>query len=65
LAVKNFSTGDPWEFGYALGLSRPLALEASPNRCTLCRENFIVGAELYGGLGDTQSWGLRETSPGR
>jgi hypothetical protein len=62
LAVKNFSTGDPWEFGYALGLSRPLALEASANRCTLCRENFIVGAELYGGLGDTQSFGLRETS---
>ena len=62
LAVKNLSSGDPWEFGYALGVSHPLALEASANRCTLCRENFIVGAELYGGLGDTQSFGLRETS---
>jgi hypothetical protein len=62
LAVKNVSTGDPWEFGYAMGVSRPLALEASANRCTLCRENFIVGAELYGGLGDTQSFGLHETS---
>jgi hypothetical protein len=62
LAVKNLSSSDPWEFGYALGVSRPLALEASAYRCTLCRENFIVGAELYGGLGDTQSFGLRETS---
>ena len=62
LAVKNLSSGDPWEFGYALGVSHPLALEASANRCTLCRENFIVGAELYGGLGDAQSFGLRETS---
>lgn len=62
LAVKNVSTGDPWEFGYAMGVSRPLALEASANRCTVCRENFIVGAELYGGLGDTQSFGFHETS---
>jgi hypothetical protein len=62
LAVKNLSSGDPWEFGYALGVSHPLALEASANRCTLCRENFIVGAELYGGLGYAHSFGLRETS---
>jgi len=62
LAGKNLSSSDPWEFGYALGVSRPLALEASANRCTLCRENFLVGAELYGGLGDAQSFGLRETS---
>ncbi|HLH45041.1 MAG TPA: hypothetical protein VKV74_18775 [Bryobacteraceae bacterium] len=62
LAVKNLASGDPWEFGYALGLSRPLALEASPSLCWLCRENFILGAELYGGLGDAHSFGLRETS---
>ena len=31
-------------------------------RCTFCRENFIAGVEPYGGLGDTQSFGLHETS---
>ena len=62
IAVKNLSQNDPWEFGYALGISRPLALRASVNRCVFCRENFIAGAELYGGLGDAQSFGLHETS---
>lgn len=44
--------GDPWEFGYAIGMSRPLALAASPYRCTFCRENFTAGLEAYGGLGE-------------
>jgi hypothetical protein len=55
-------SGDPWEFGYALGVSRPLALAASPDPCVFCRENFAAGAELYGGLGDTNSFGLESTS---
>lgn len=62
LIGKNLSPGNPWEFGYALGVSRPMALEASPTRCTFCPENFIVGIEAYGGLGDTQGWGLTGTS---
>ena len=62
LATKNLSPSNPWEFGYAIGASHPLALKASPNRCNLCPENFIVGAELYGGLGDTRDFGLHETS---
>jgi hypothetical protein len=61
-AVKNLSPSDPWEFGYALGFSRFLALKASPQHCNFCRENFIVGAEMYGGLGDTQRLGLPQTS---
>jgi hypothetical protein len=61
IATKNLSN-EPWEFGYALGASRPLALKASAHRCTLCRENFIVGAEMYGGLGDRYSFGLHNTS---
>jgi hypothetical protein len=60
--VKNLGAGEPWEFGYAVGFSRPLALKASPRRCTFCRENFIVGAEMYGGLGTTASPGLNTTS---
>ena len=62
LFTKNLSPGEPWEFGYAIGAARPLALKASPKACTFCRENFIVGAEMYGGLGDTESPGLHETS---
>jgi hypothetical protein len=62
LMTKNLSPSNPWEFGYAVGASRPLALKASPKRCTFCRENFIAGVEMYGGLGDTQSLGLHQTS---
>jgi hypothetical protein len=61
LAAKNLSNS-PWEFGYALAASRPLALKASASRCNFCRQNFIVGAEMYGGLGDRYSFGLRDTS---
>jgi len=49
LAAKNLSNS-PWEFGYALGASRPLALKASAKRCTVCPQNFVAGAEMYGGL---------------
>lgn len=61
LAAKNLSN-DPWEFGYALGASRPLALKASAKRCTLCPQNFIAGIEMYGGLGDRYHFGLSDTS---
>jgi hypothetical protein len=46
----------PWEFGYAAGASRPLRLAATPHPCNFCSENFLVGAEFYGGLGT--SWNL-------
>ncbi|HUI75562.1 MAG TPA: hypothetical protein VLX32_11475 [Candidatus Acidoferrum sp.] len=62
LFTKNLSPSEPWEFGYAVGASRPLALKAVPNRCNFCRENFIAGVEMYGGLGDAKSPGLHETS---
>jgi len=62
LATKNLSPNNPWEFGYALGASRPLALKASPNRCNFCRENLNLGVEMYGGLGDARSFGLHDTS---
>jgi hypothetical protein len=61
IAAKNLSN-NPWEFGYALGANRPLALQASANRCTLCRQNFVAGVEMYGGLGDRYTFGLRNTS---
>ena len=62
LAAKNLTGGNPWEFGYAIGVSRPLALMASAKRCSFCAENFIAGVEMYGGLGTTGSFGLRDTS---
>lgn len=61
IAEKSLSN-HPWEFGYALGAARPLALLASASRCFLCRQNFDAGAELYGGLGTHASFGLHDTS---
>src|SRR5450755_4426754 len=60
--TKNLSPSEPWEFAYAIGASHPLAMKASPRHCNFCPENFIVGLEMYGGLGDTESPGLHETS---
>jgi len=61
IAEKNLAA-EPWEFGYALGVSRPLALIAGAQACVFCRENFVAGAEMYGGLGDRYSFGLHDTS---
>jgi hypothetical protein len=61
LAAKNLSN-HPWEFGYALGASHPLAMKASATRCSLCPQNFVAGVEMYGGLGDRHSFGLKDTS---
>jgi hypothetical protein len=61
IAEKNLKN-EPWEFGYAIGASRPFALKARSQNCWLCRENFSGGAEMYGGLGDRYSFGWRQTS---
>ena len=61
VAAKNFSQAEGVEFGYAFGVSRPLATLASGNDCHFCGENFILGAEMYGGLGSTQGFGLHDT----
>jgi hypothetical protein len=61
IAEKKLSNA-PWEFGYALGASRPLGLAARPGNCTFCAENFAAGAEIYGGLGDSDRFGFRDTS---
>src|SRR5580698_3985789 len=62
IAEKDLNESEPWEFGYALGISRPLAFAVSPRPCFFCRENFAVGAELYGGLGNMDGFGLKATS---
>src|SRR5262249_61222240 len=53
---------EPWEFGYGFGVSRPLSFVPSATPCNLCKENFQVGAELYGGLGDADGFGFFNTS---
>ena len=58
---KNLSN-QPWEFGYAVGASRPLRLSASAARCALCLERFAGGLEMYGGLGNRPNPGLHDTS---
>jgi hypothetical protein len=62
IAEKNLNGSESWEFGYALGAYRPLALKARPDRCSFCPENLLAGAELYGGLGTATSFGLHQTS---
>jgi hypothetical protein len=61
IAEKNVRH-EPYEFGYAVGVSRPLALIAGPDKCAFCRENFQAGLEVYGGLGTHSSFGLNGTS---
>ena len=61
IAEKNLGH-EPWEFGYALGVARPLRAAASGRECTFCAEKFIAGLESYGGLGDTAALTLRETA---
>lgn len=61
IGEKNLA-GDPWEFGYAFGVNRPLALAASSKPCAFCRENFRAGVEFYGGLGTSKRFTLNETS---
>lgn len=62
IAEKDLNESGPWEFGYAVGVSRPLTLTASAHECVFCRERFAAGAELYGGLGTTDGFGLKSTS---
>src|SRR6266849_1854398 len=61
IAEKNLSN-KPWEFGYAVGVSRPLALAASSKDCRFCPENLRAGVELYGGLGDAHNFTLSGTA---
>lgn len=59
---KNLSASEGVEFGFSFGFYRPLATLASAGKCRFCRENFTAGAEFYGGLGSTQSFGLQDTA---
>ncbi|HEY1895779.1 MAG TPA: hypothetical protein VGG62_05880 [Terracidiphilus sp.] len=61
IAEKNLGHA-PWEFGYAVGIARPLRSAAASRECTFCADKIMLGAEAYGGLGDTWSLTLSDTS---
>jgi hypothetical protein len=61
IAEKNLAH-EPWEFGYAVGATRPLRTLASGRECLFCAEKFIAGVEAYGGLGDTWDLSIHDTS---
>ncbi len=65
--AENFTTEKdvghaPFEFGYAVGISRSLALVANPCRCAFCAQAIQLAAEMYGGLGTHDDFGLRRTA---
>lgn len=61
IAEKNLGHA-PWEFGYAVGAARPFRTLGSGKPCIFCLEKFMFGGEAYGGLGDTDSFTLQDTS---
>jgi len=61
IAEKDLNEPEPWEFGYALGVSHRLG-SASSSTCLLCRKNFRAGAELFGGLSTLDDFGWKGTS---
>ena len=61
IAEKNLSHA-PFEFGYTVGISRPLALASDGVPCNFCAKNFQAGAEVYGGLGTSNDFNFRSTS---
>jgi hypothetical protein len=61
IVEKNLSKAEGLEYGYAVGVSRALGTLASGTSCHLCAENFVVGAEAYGGLGNSLERSLAET----
>jgi hypothetical protein len=62
IVEKNLSATEGFEFGYSLGVARPLAKLATGGECRWCRENFIAGVEMYGGLGSTLDLSLHDTA---
>jgi hypothetical protein len=61
ISEKDVISARPWAFGYAAGLSRPLAASTG-RRCTYCRESVVAGVEVYGGLGVWSKFTVRGTS---
>ena len=61
IVEKNLSAAEGFEFGYAFGVARQLGTPTGAT-CRWCRQNFIAGMEVYGGLGSTQQFGFHDTA---
>jgi hypothetical protein len=61
IVEKNLSEDEGIEFGYSVGLSRPLGNLARGTDCHLCAENFVAGVEVYGALGTSKAFGVDDT----
>ncbi len=61
IAEKAVNQAEPWEFGYALAVSRPLLMMRGSRACSFCSRHVAVGAELFGGLGTRYTFGLKQT----
>ena len=61
IAEKALNESESWEFGYAAAVAHSLARSGSSKPCTYCRQNLAVGGELFGGLGTTDGFGIKQT----
>ena len=52
IVEKNFSEEEGVEFGYSVGVSRPIG-GSGTDGCRVCAGAFVAGVEAYGGLGTT------------
>ena len=52
IVEKNLSESEGVEFGYSVGVSRPLA-GSGTDGCRVCAGALVAGVEAYGGLGTT------------
>ena len=55
------SADEGFELGYSVGASRSFGVLAGATPCRFCRENLAAGVELYGQLGSSSAWGLKDT----
>jgi hypothetical protein len=59
---KHLTEDEGVEFGYAFGVYRPLGKIKAGSKCVFCRQNFLGGVEIYGGIGSTQQFGFTDTA---
>ncbi len=62
ITEKNLQTSEAWEFGYALGASRPLTLRAGARACVVLPGEFCRGRGDVWRAGDAEGFGLKATS---
>jgi hypothetical protein len=61
ISEKDFGHA-PWEFGYAVAVSRPFRSGSAEKKCIWCVDKLTGGLEAYGGLGDSWQLTMRDTS---